>query len=147
MLGSVLWPARRIEAWLDANYPDHAVDDHDYSLRKDLLVSGWFGLLWSARSAVLYGVTATVLWATTILSAFRESGYPLDGTDMKAPTLSNLFGIVTLTAVLAGVAFHYFINWIMKDAVEDFNTAATSTFELYDHHDVDAVEGGEASGA
>jgi len=125
---SLLWPARRIEAWLDRRYPEHATDDFgDYSIRDDLLASTWFGGLWGFRLAVGYAVISVLLAMLSVFNGMVEAGYPVEGDELARLTVLNSFAIATLTTLLAGIGFLWLINWSMKETVEELNTPANNT--------------------
>jgi len=150
ILVSLRWPSRKIEGWLDENYPEHATDyDYgDYSLREDLLASAWFGGLWGFRLAIGYAVVSILFAMLDVFRALSESGYPLSADDVAQLTVLNSFAIATLTTLLAGVAFWWLIDWSMKDTVEELNTPERSTLGTTNgpNHAV-ATDGGENDGA
>ena len=148
-VASLLWPARKIEAWLDARYPEHAVDDElDYSLRSDLIASTWFGGLWGFRLAVGYAVVSILIAMTSVFDAIAEEGYPLESAEVAQLTVLNSFAISVLTTLLAGIGFLWLINWSMKDTVEKLNTPENNTFGTPNAADrTVATDGGEDSGA
>lgn len=147
-VASLVWPARKIEAWLDGHYPEHAVEESlDYSLRRDLLASTLLGGLWGFRLAVGYAMLAIILAMASVHSAIAESGYPLSPEEVTQLTVLNSFAIATLTTLLAGVGFLWLINWGLKDLVDETLTPATYTLGTPeadpDDHAV-ATDGGEA---
>lgn len=146
---SLLWPARKIEAWLDEHYPDHAGDvEIDYSVRDDLLASTWLGGLWGFRFAVGYAVVAIILAMAQVLNAMAAAGYPVEQAEVTRLTVLNSFAIATLTTLLAGLAMFWLINWSMKETVEELNTAENNTFGVFETDDEQlAADGGEAGGA
>lgn len=146
---SLLWPARRIESWLDDRYPEHAVDDtDDYSIRDDLLASTMFGGLWGFRLAVGYAVVSILIAMLSVFNAMAEAGYPLSSDELTRLTVLNSFAIAMLTTMLAGLAFLWLINWSMKDTVEELNTPANNTFQkLVTVEKPLATDGGENDGA
>lgn len=150
-VGSLVWPARKIETWLDAHYPDHTAEaDLDYSIRQDLLASTLLGGLWGFRLVIGYAVIAILFAMVSVFTALSESGYPLSADEVTQLTVLNSFAIAILTTLLAGVAALWLINWGMKDSVEQTLTPATHTL-ANSPADVDeqavATDGGEGGGA
>lgn len=149
-LVSLRWPSRKIEGWLDEHYPDHQTDaDYgDYSVREDLLASAWVGGFWSFRLAIGYAVASITLAMIDVFQAIQEAGYPLSSEEVTQLTVLNSFAIATLTALLAGVAFWWLINWSMKETVEELNTPERSTLGWPNEPDQAlATDGGENDGA
>lgn len=126
---SLVWPARKIEAWLDARYPDHAVDDLDYSSREDLVASTVYSGLWSFRLLVAYAVIAGLTAMLSFLQAMQEAGYALESGNLETLTVLNTFALGVLTILLAGVAFFRLIEWSMAELVEEFCSPENSVFE------------------
>lgn len=146
---SLVWPVRRIEAWLDENYPDHVAEDAlDYSFREDLLASTAYAGMWGFRFVVGYAVMSIWLSMTAIYTEMAESGYPLSAGDVERLTVINSFAIAALTSLLAGVAFLWLIDWSMKDTVEELNTWSNNTFgKRTESTRTSMTDGGEADGA
>lgn len=148
-VASLLWPARKIEAWLNDRYPEHAADDElDYSLLGDLHASAWYGGLWGLRMGIGYAVASFLIAMTSVFHAASEEGYPLDSGEVTQLTVLNSFAIAMLAIILAGVAFHWLINWSMKDTVEKLNTPEKNTLATPNGNDRPvATDGGDESGA
>jgi len=149
-LASLRWPSRKIEKWLDEEYPDHTTtsDYGDYSVRGDLHAPLWVGCLWGFRFVILYAVASAFLSMVEVLNAIAESGYALSGDEVARLTVINSFAITALATVLAGVAFWWLIDWSMKETVEHINTPDRSTLGKPNETDrAVATDGGEDGGA
>ncbi|MFW5905411.1 MAG: hypothetical protein ACOCUO_01025 [archaeon] len=127
---SLRWPSRKIEGWLDENYPEHQSDTDygDYSIRSDLFASLCIGGLWNIRIGIAYAVSSVILAMTEYVSVMDESGYSVAGETVARLTVVNTFAIGTLTALLAGVGLWWLLESKVKDSVDRLNTPERSTF-------------------
>lgn len=142
-IGSLVWPSRRIQAWLDDRYPDHCAEELDYSALNDLVGSVGLTVLYALYGGILYAGATIALTMVAVLSALNDAGYPLEPAEVTQLTVVNSFAIATLAIILAGVASWWLINRLVGSFVAELSTPENNTFVFHGPDDRALTDGGD----
>ena len=141
-IGSLVGPTLRIERWLDERYPDHAVDGVDYSLVRDVFMSGLL--------VVYYGLYGIATWffvsiaglTLSLLEGLDASGAPLTETTIAELTVVNTVAVLLITAAVCAWGLIKTADYLIGDDVAVFSGPETNGFNRFTH-----LSGGDADGA
>jgi|GEM_PF-3112808 len=143
-LGSLVGPSLRIERWLDRRYPNHCVDEFDFSLVSDVWSSVLLTVYLGTYATALFMIVEITAFGLTVLDGM-SSVTPLTESSVSELTILNSVGLLMIAVLFSAYGFIWLADTTLKSELFDHLSVETNGFSRFGH--VDAANGGDADGA